>query len=125
MIRERLFGELLASPTGLDLPSLLSKMRIDAGTSASAAIEAILMLCPEVYLAESRWRMGSRGKASRILSAIEVYTSSTGKKIFRASAALSSLSADEHPTADELREILGSSGGRFTLLPNDMIKRNG
>lgn len=125
MIRDRIIRELQAVPTGLDLSSLLSRMGIDVASAASASIESILMLSPEVYFAESRWRIGSKSKASRILSAIEVYTGSTGKKIFRASAALGSLSAEEHPTADELREILGSSGGRFTLLPNDMIKRNG
>lgn len=125
MIRDRIIRELQASPTGLDLPSLLSRMGIDVASAASAPVESILVLSPEVYFAESRWRIGSKSKASRILSAVEVYTGSTGKKIFRASAALGSLSADEQPTVDELREILGSSGGRFTLLPNDMIKRNG
>jgi hypothetical protein len=125
MIRDRVLKELQVSPMGLDLPSLLSKVGIDAVSSASSAVESILVLSSEVYLAESKWRIGSKSKSSRILSAIEVYTGSTGKKIFRVSAALSSLSADEHPTADELREILGSTGGRFTLLPNAMIKRNG
>lgn len=125
MIKDRVLKELRVSPTGLDLPSVLSTMGIDGASSASSAIESILLLSPEVYFAESKWRIGSKSKASRILSAIEVYIGSTGKQIFRASAALSSLAADEHPTADELREILGSSGGRFTLLPNDMIKRNG
>jgi len=124
MMRERLLKELQTSPTGLDLASLLSRLKIDGGTSACAAVEAVLLLSPEVYLSESRWRMGSKGKAGRILSAIEAYAGSTGKRIFRASAALSALSLDEHPTADELRGVLDSSGGRFTLLPNDMIKRN-
>lgn len=125
MMRDRLLSELQASPSGMSLPSLLSIMKIDSGSSTAAAVEAILLLLPEIYFAESRWRTSPKGKAARILSAIEAYASSTGKKIFRAGSALSSLAADEHPTADELSEVLDSCGGRFTLLPNEMIRRNG
>ncbi len=125
MIRGRLLSELQASPSGMSLPSLLSTMKVDSGTPTAAALEAILLLSQDIYFAESRWRTSLKGKAARILSAIEAYASSTGKKIFRAGSALSSLGIDEHPTADELRYVLDSCGGRFTLLPNEMIRRNG
>lgn len=124
MIRDRLLFELQAAPSGMSLPSLLSTMKIDSGAPNSAAVEAILLLSPDIYFAESRWRASLKGKAARILGAIEGYASSTGKKVFRASSALSSLAVDEHPTADELRDVLDSCGGRFTLLPNEMIRRN-
>jgi hypothetical protein len=109
----------------LQLSELFSRLRIDSGSAAAAAVEAVLVLSPETQRVEARWRVGLKGKSSRILAAIEAYSSSTGKKIFRASSALGSLATDEHPTAEELREILGSSGGRFSLLPNEMIRRNG
>jgi hypothetical protein len=125
MIRDRILSELQTSPSGMSLPSLLSTMKIDGGTPNAAAVEAILLLLPDIYFAESRWRTSLKGKVARILSAIEAYASSTGKRIFRAGPALSSLAVDEHPTEDELREVLASSGGRFTLLPNEMIRRNG
>lgn len=125
MIRDRILSELQASPSGMSLPSLLSTMKIDGGTPTAAAVEAILLLLPDIYFSESRWRTSLKGKAARILSAIEAYASSTGKRIFRAAPALSFLAVDEHPTEDELREVLASCGGRFTLLPNEMIRRNG
>ena len=124
MMRERILTELHNSPGGLVASSLLARLKVDASTFEAAAVEALLMLSSDIYIAESRWRTNLKGKSARILSAIEAYTSSTGKKIFRASSALSSLAPDEHPTADELRGVLESSGGRFTLLPNEMIRRN-
>jgi hypothetical protein len=124
VIRDQLLGELRNSITGLTLPSILSRLRIDAHSPAAAAVEAVLILSPDTQCVESRWKLSLKGRSARILSAIEAYSSSTGKKIFRAGPALAALTTDEHPTADELREVLDSSGDRFTLLPNEMIRRN-
>jgi hypothetical protein len=65
-----------------------------------------------------------KGRAAQLLAAIENYADTSGRKIFRLAAALSSLPASEYPTEEELQNILASSNGRFALLPNAMIKRN-
>src|SRR5207249_2752748 len=110
MIRDQVIEELRESPKGLSLSSILSRLRIDGCSPGAAAVEATLLLSPETHCAESRWRMTSKGRSGHILTSIEAYASSTGKKVFRASSALASLPTDEHPTVDELRELLDSSG---------------
>jgi len=72
-----------------------------------------------------RWRLVSSSKTSAVLAALENHVQSTGKKIFRASSALSGLPLALQPTDDELKQALGSAGDRFQLLPNNMIKKTG
>lgn len=125
MIREQLITELRSAAGGLTLPTVLSRLRIDPYSPIAAAVEAILILTPEAQCMDSRWRLIPKGRSARILSEIEAYASSSGKIIFRAASALASLPTGEHPTADELKDVLDASGGRFSLLANDMIRRNG
>ncbi len=87
-------------------------------------MEALLVLSPEVRLIDGRWRLIEVARRDRILAAVEAYASTTGKKLFRAAAALDGLSLKDQPTIEELKGVLASSGGRYSLLPNAMIKRN-
>jgi hypothetical protein len=56
--------------------------------------------------------------------ALENYVTATGKRIFRTASAIDGLPAEILPTEEELVQIIESSGGRFRLLPNQMIKFN-
>lgn len=124
MTRDRLLRALQRFPVGATLASLVADLQIDAHCDEASAVEALLYLSPEVRQIDGAWRLVDMGHRERILASIEVYASSSGKKVFRAAAALEGLPLKDQPTLEELRDVLASSGGRFTLLSNAMIKRN-
>jgi hypothetical protein len=88
------------------------------------AIELLCVLSSDFQNSNGNWLTTRVGKAGAVLVALENFVTSTGKRIFRSSAALEALPAEMLPTEDELVEILESSGQRFVLLPNQMIKFN-
>jgi hypothetical protein len=123
MIRDDLIQGLRQAPTGLPLATLLAQAGLD--TQDADLAEAILLLSPEVGHGESRrWRLLDCGRVGRLLAAIDGFAASSGRKLFRAEAALADLPAHEHPTQEELQEAIEASGGRYSLLPNLMIRRN-
>lgn len=124
MLHDRLLSTLSTAPGGLTIAALAERIDLEATAYKLAAMEAILLLSPEASREGDRWKLMVQGRAAQLLTAIENYADTSGKKIFRLAAALSSLSASEHPTEEELRDVLASSNGRFILLPNAMIKRN-
>ena len=122
MIRDQLLSTLGSLPKGLPLDHIVSLLG-NKDELAWFVIESLLMLSPEVVIQDDSWILLKKGRTSAILSAIEAYADSTGKKIFRASAALANLPPDAQPTEDELLSALSASHGSFELLPNLMIKR--
>ncbi len=122
MIREDLIQGLRQAPAGLPLATLLSQAGLDAAEANLA--EAVLLLSPEVGQMDGRWRLLDCGRLGRLLSAIDAFAASSGRKLFRAETALASLPAHEHPTQEELQDAIEASGGRYSLLPNLMIRRN-
>jgi hypothetical protein len=123
MIRDELLQALRAAPAGLATATLITQAGLDPADADAA--EAVLLLSPEVGRGEGRWRLLDCGRSGRLLAAIESFAASSGRKLFRAEAALASLAAHEHPTQEELQEAVEASGGRYSLLPNLMIRRNG
>jgi hypothetical protein len=88
------------------------------------AAEVLLSYSPELVVDNGEWKLAKSGRTAAILAAIENYSVSTGRKIFRLSSALQAIPAHEHPTETELQQALAMSRGRYDLLPNAMIKRN-
>lgn len=125
MLRNQLLEILGHEIAGLTVSALGEKLGRLSSYPTQAVIETLLMFSPEVEYGDERWRLVRKSRTARILAVIESYADSTGKKIFRLSAALSSLPAHEHPTEEELQSALDASHGRFQLLANAMIKRNG
>jgi hypothetical protein len=123
MIRDDLLRLLHQTPGGLTMSSLLSQMGLE-GHHAVEVTEGLLLLSPEVTVGEGKWRLAEPGRLGKILAAIEHYANASGRKVFRAAAALADLPAHEHPTQDDLAAALEVSGGRFELLANLMIRRN-
>lgn len=123
MIRDDLIQGLRQVPAGLPLATLLAQAGLDAVDADLA--EAILLLSPEVGHSEGgRWRLLDSGRMGRLLATIDSFAASSGRKLFRAEAALADLPAHEHPTQEELQDAIEASGGRYSLLPNLMIRRN-
>ena len=110
-------------PSGLATATLLAQAGIEIAQADVA--EGLLLLSPEVGRSEGRWRLLDCGRLGRLLGTIEAHAVAGGKKLFRAEAALAALPAHEHPTQQELKEAIEASGGKYTLLPNLMIRRNG
>jgi hypothetical protein len=124
MFHDRLLSALTSAPGGLTTVVLAERAEVPTTPYSLAAMEATLLLSPEVSREGDRWKLMVKGRAAQLLAAIENYADTSGRKIFRLAAALSSLPASEYPTEEELQNILASSNGRFALLPNAMIKRN-
>jgi hypothetical protein len=124
MLHGRLISALGQAPGGLTTTAIAERVDGPMDPLNLAAVEATLLLSPEVIREGDRWKLLVKGRSAQILAAIESCADSSGRKIFRLAAALSGLPAHDHPTEEELRAALESSNGRFALLPNAMIRRN-
>jgi hypothetical protein len=122
MIRDELIQALRQAPAGLATATVLAQAGLNVADADVA--EGILMLSPEVGQVDGRWRLLDCGRLGRLLGVIEAHATASGRKLFRAEAALASLPAHEHPTEEELQDAIEASGGRYSLLPNLMIRRN-
>jgi hypothetical protein len=124
VIRDSLIAAITQRPDGLTTEALLGTLpAIPQRPSDMAAVDAVLLLSPEVRRDGGLWKIAQKGKTGRILAAIENYAQHTGRSIFRLSSALQALPAHEHPTEDELKRILSVTDGRYELLRNAMIRR--
>lgn len=123
MIRDNIISKLDKNPNGLTVSALLDQLNLKKDPETYCACEALLLLSAEVDCEGQNWKIFKKERKNKIMAAIEAYADSSGKKIFRVSAALSGLPVHEHPTEDELKTILDKSNGRFQLLRNAMIKR--
>jgi hypothetical protein len=124
MIRDQLIAMLDRNPGGLSSQALLERTELRSDPYVIAAVDSFLLLSSEVKREGNLWKLIGQSRTAKILSAIDAYAKSTGKKIFRLSTALEGLPAHEHPTEEELIRALKASNGQYKLLPNAMIKRN-
>jgi len=124
MKRDGILEAFRGASSGISVNEILSRLRIDPFSAEGCAVEALLFFLPEIRYVDGRWRIVEPARADRILTAIESYASTTGRKVFRAAAALESLPLKDQPTIEELAGLLQSAGGAYSLLPNAMIKRN-
>ena len=123
-MRDRVLGLLRSEQLGMPLGLVLSRLRIDPYSFEASVVEALLLVSPEVRRIDGTWRAMGVPRRERIVAAVTLYSDTTGKRLFRASAALDGIPVADQPTGEELAEILRSTDGQFTLLPNAMIKRN-
>jgi len=91
---------------------------------SAAGCQLICMYSKEISQVDGKWQVIQKDRVSAILTELSNYCETSGKKIFRVSAALARLAVHEHPTEDELARAVDLSNGKFSLLPNSMVKRN-
>ena len=120
-IREAILRCLASSPEGCSVQRVAKDLELDRSGEGLATVEAFLLLSPECYQEGDHWRVRSTNRRARLLSELQRYADSSGRRIFRLSTALGDVAPHEHPTEDELAGIL--EGSEFELLPNAMIKR--
>src|SRR5262249_35945259 len=99
MVPDELIQALRQAPAGLAAAPILAGGGLDAADADVA--EGILLLSPEVGKVDGRWRLLDCGRIGLLLDAIEAHAAASGRKLFRAEAALASLPAHEHPTQEE------------------------
>ncbi|MCB1064813.1 MAG: hypothetical protein KDN20_18075 [Verrucomicrobiae bacterium] len=123
-IRPQILETLQSSPGGLSSRALAQKTGLDCTAESIAAVSVMALVSGDIRFEEERWKPTKSIGATpvAILAVLENYARTTGKRIFRASAALQFLSAEQQPTADDLQRIVEESGHAFELLPNSMIK---
>jgi len=121
-VRDELLEKLQYSGQGLTTASLVETVGLDGGAEAAAIVDALLLLSPEAHLSGECWVASAATKGARVLRALRRHADDSERKLFRLSNALEGLEAHEHPTAEELGEMLAGSD-EFELLPNSMIKR--
>ncbi|MCG8601062.1 MAG: hypothetical protein MI807_13045 [Verrucomicrobiales bacterium] len=88
-------------------------------------VDLFCVMAPGLRKEGGEWKATSESKSTKVLVCLENFAHTSGKKIFRAEAALRGLPVEQHPTAEELQKAIEGSDGRFALLPNQMIKFNG
>ena len=123
MIRDAILTR-LAETGGAAIGGLLHGTDLSVDAESAAAVEMLLHYSSEVVFDNGKWKLAHAGRSATILAAIENYSVSTGRKIFRLSSALGRIPAHEHPNEDDLKQALDLSHGKYELLPNAMIKRN-
>ena len=89
-----------------------------------ASCELLCLYADEMALVDGKWQLLKKDRASAILTELTNFCETSGKRIFRVSAALARLAAHEHPTEDELKRAVDLSNGKFSLLNNSMVKRS-
>ena len=124
MTRDLMLSHLAETSAGTSITSLLAAIDCPRDPETAYAAEVLLAYSPELLCNQGEWTLTKVGRSATILAAIENYSVSTGRKIFRLASALRILPIHEHPTESELQQALATSRGRFDLLPNAMIKRN-
>ena len=122
-IRESLLKSLSRRPEGANLRVLREDADLNPDPENEAFVEALLMLSPECIRQADGWVLAAGNRGRRIMAELRRYSDATGKRIFRASSALSALPVQDQPTIDELSDILQTGDDEFELMPNGMIKR--
>lgn len=125
MIHDKIKAVLARYPNGMSSASLCRETLSSATPQDVAVIEIICMLSQDFTSDGCHWRLAGRNRTGALVAMLENYATQTGKRLFRLSAALSGLPPHEYPTDDELRQALELAQGRYELLPNAMIKKNG
>lgn len=120
-LREGILRCLANSAEGCTTRHIAQTLEFNQSAEELATIEAFLLLSPECYQEGQRWRAKSTNRRARLLSELQRYADSSGRRIFRLATALGDVPPHDHPTEDELGAIL--DGSDFELLPNAMIKR--
>lgn len=123
MIRDKLVSCLTESD-GASTAALIRRAEGRENVEMIAAAELLLHYSPDIVFDDGEWKVAQAGKSAKIMAAIRNYGTSTGRRIFRLSAALAQIPAHEHPNEEELKAALNLSHGEYELLPNAMIKRN-
>ena len=112
------------APAGLSTVHLSEVLMEGDSPDALGAVELLCVLSPDFRCEAETWRTIQVGKAVAVLVALENHAAATGRRIFRSVSAIEGLPDDALPTLEELNQIVESSGGRFEMLPNQMIKFN-
>ena len=121
---DRIRQALDRTATGLSTLHLAEVLGDADSPESLAAVELLCVLSPDLRFMDGTWHTTRAGKAAAVLAALENYAIATGKRIFRSVSAMEGLRADSLPTEEELARIVESSGERFEVLPNQMIKFN-
>jgi hypothetical protein len=124
VIRDLVLSRLAELPGEVPLSVIAKTCEVLLDAETLASLEMLCNYMPELSSEGGKWKIGTMGRSSQLLIAIENYAMSSGRRIFRLSSALAAIPAHEHPTSDELKQALEMSHGRFEILPNAMIRRN-
>ena len=124
MKRETIFEILSRSDTSLTTLDICKGGFDSVTPEAVASCELLCIYSDEIALVNGKWQLLQKERVSAILTELTNFCETSGKKIFRVSAALARLAVHEHPTEDELTRAVELSNGKFSLLPNSMVKRN-
>ncbi len=125
MIHDKIKAILARHPDGMSSASLCPEVLSTSTPQDMAATEIVCILSQDFISDGRHWRLAGQFRIGALLARLDNYATLTGKRLFRLSAALSGLPPHEYPTDDELRQVLDLAQGRYELLPNAMIKKNG
>ena len=123
MTQDRLLQYLSVATGPVETLDLAAALGFDPTPEDRGVVEVIATLCPGVRWLGGGWVASTDTPGRRVTSALKSYSDANpSKRIFRLSAAIGHLPAQDQMTEDQLRATLSQSSD-FQLLPNAMIKR--
>lgn len=114
--------ELLGTrPAGLIIGDLETALKQQGHAPIPGLVECMLRLSPRFSCKAGRWFRWTDSKAEAVIAAFERHVQTTGRHLFKAETALTGLSVESLPTAEELHSIVGGTKC-FEVLRNGMIQ---
>lgn len=110
------------SPQGLTLDEIEGSLARHYRTVPPSVVECLLRLSDQVTAQGACWFRKGSSKEDVVVDALRLYARESGRRLFKAEAALSVLAPEHQPTREELARIV-LEAGEFELLKNQMIRR--
>jgi hypothetical protein len=120
-IENTIIGMLTTKPDGLTLEEIEAGLSLRGVRVGPSVAECLLLLSDQIANQGGRWFRRTTSKSDAVVEALRRYAGETGRRVFKAEAALRRLPAEQQPTREELRQMV-LEAGEFELLKNDMIK---
>lgn len=121
-IERTITGMLSMKPDGLTLEEIEAGLALHGVRVGPSVPECLLLLSDQVAYRGGRWFRRTTSKSDAVVEALHQYVRDTGRRVFKAEAALRQLLPEQQPTREELGQIV-LDAGEFELLKNDMIRR--
>lgn len=109
-------------PEGTSLVHLEDELRSQGITLDPGMAEAVLMLSKQVREKNGCWYRAVSSQEEIVCEALEVYSITQNKSLFKVDKALEGMASEFRPTVEDLEKILNQSE-QFELLKNNMVRR--
>lgn len=120
-IEQEMLNLLRSALSGMTIDEMETGLARCGKTVPSGMVECLLLLSRNFTGKGNRWFLKTDDKLEAVMEVVKRYIEESGRRIFKADAALRGLPDNLKPTREELAQILLFSN-KYELLKNDMIR---